>query len=109
MRRPAAAFALAAVLLSAGCSLSVGSSVRVEPDELSAHVSDVLTETVGRAPDEVDCPESLKGEVGAETRCTLSDGDLRYGVTVVATEVQGSDVKVGVQVDEQPLVDGEDA
>lgn len=95
------------MLVTAGCSFSFGASVRVDPDDLAVHVSDVLAETVGRAPDAVDCPDSLEGEVGAETRCTLTDGDLRYGVDVVVTEVQGTDVRIGVEVDEEPLAPGQ--
>ena len=30
-------------------------------------------EQVGRAPESVECPDNLKGEVGATTRCTLND------------------------------------
>ncbi|GIG36229.1 DUF4333 domain-containing protein [Cellulomonas pakistanensis] len=110
MSRPAVpVLVLASALLTAGCSLSVGTSVRVDPDDLASRVGDVLTETVGRAPDAVDCPDPLAGEVGAETRCTLDDGDLRYGLTVVATEVRGTDVRIEVEVDEEPLGAGERA
>lgn len=97
------------MLVTAGCSFSVGTSVRVDPEQIEAYASDALAETVGRAPDAVDCPEALVAEVGAETRCTLTDGDLRYGVTVVATEVRGTDVRMDVEVDQEPLGDGEAA
>lgn len=109
MRRLLAAAALASALLTAGCSFSVGTSVQVAPEELETQVSDTLADTVGRAPDAVDCPDPLEGEVDAETRCTLTDGDQRYGLTVTATEVRGTDVRLGIQVDDEPLAAGEDA
>lgn len=103
--RPAAA--LSVLLLCGGCSFSVSSSVRVDPRELERHVSDALEESVGKSPEAVTCPEPLKGEVGAETRCTLTDGDVRYGVTVTATKVRGTDVRMAVLVDKEPLGQGE--
>ena len=57
---------------------------------------------VGRAPDSVDCPDDLKGEVGATTRCTLRDGGESYGVDVNVTKVEGTDVKFDLKVDDQP-------
>src|SRR6478672_1300959 len=58
MRRPlgSAVWAAAAVTTAVACSFSAGTSV--------------------------DCPDNLKGEVGATTRCMLKDGDDAYGVNV---------------------------
>lgn len=98
---------LAALLLTlalTGCSFSVGGT-RVSSDELAAQVSALLAETVGRAPEVVECPDPLDAEVGAEVRCTLTDGGETYGITVTATEVSGDEVAIDVQVDEEPLAD----
>lgn len=99
--------ALLLTLALTGCSASVGGS-QVSSEELAAQVSTVLAETVGRAPELVECPDPLEAEVGAEVRCTLTDGGETYGISVTATEVAGDQVSIDVQVDEEPLAD-EDA
>ena len=53
-------------------------------------------------PDSVDCPDNLKGEVGATTRCMLKDGDDAYGVNVNVTKVEGTNVNFDIKVDDQP-------
>ncbi len=52
------ALPLVATLGLAGCS----SSASVEEGALEEEVSAQLEETVGVAPDEVDCPETLRAE-----------------------------------------------
>ncbi|WP_188079025.1 DUF4333 domain-containing protein [Actinotalea subterranea] len=99
-------FAVLALTLTA-CSVSVGGS-QVSSDELAEKVSAVLAETVGRAPELVECPDPLKAEAGAEVRCTLTDSGESYGVTVTATDVVDDEVAIDVEVDAEPLAD-EDA
>ena len=67
-------WAAAAVATAAACSFAAGSSVSVDKKDLAKEISAQLTKQVGRAPESVKCPDDLKGEVGATTRCTLSDG-----------------------------------
>ncbi|MEZ5380276.1 MAG: DUF4333 domain-containing protein [Microthrixaceae bacterium] len=89
--------ALALILgLTSGCSTSVSAS------DLEEQVSSELENQFGQAPESVDCPDDLDAEVGAEVRCTLSDGDQSYGVSVNVTEVDGSDVRFDIAVDDQP-------
>lgn len=95
-------WAAAAVATSVACSFSVGSSVSVDKADLAKEISAQLEKQVGRAPDSVDCPDDLKGEVGATTRCTLSDGGETYGVDVNVTKVEGTDVRFDLKVDDQP-------
>ena len=57
---------------------------------------------VGHAPESVECPENLKGEVGATTRCTLNDSGETYGVDVNVTKVEGTDVKFDLKVNDKP-------
>ena len=92
-----------AVLLLSGCSgsVSIGGS-GVESEELAQEVSDQLEASVGQAPDDVECPDGLDAEVGAEARCTLTDGDATYGVSVTATAVEGDEVSFDIAVDEEP-------
>ena len=92
----------AAVATAAACSFSAGSSVSVDKNDLAKEISAQLEKQVGRAPDSVDCPDDLKGEVGATTRCTLDDGGDTYGVDVNVTKVEGTDVKFDLKVDNKP-------
>lgn len=79
-----------------------GPELTVDRDDLAQRVSELLEEQVGRAPDSVTCPEDLVGEIGAETQCVLEDGADRYGVEVVVTSVEGTNVGFDIAVDEQP-------
>jgi Domain of unknown function (DUF4333) len=98
-----AVWAAAAVATAAACSFSASTGgVSVDKGELAKEISAQLKGQVGRAPDSVDCPDNLKGEVGATTRCTLKDGNDTYGVNVNVTKVEGTDVKFDMKVDDQP-------
>ena len=89
--------------LASGCAFRAGAETGVSAGLLADKVSDALTETVGRAPDEVECPDPLPARVGAEVRRTLRDGSTSYGVTGTATAVEGDDVKFDIEVDQDPL------
>ncbi len=104
MRRlfESAVWAAAAVATVAACSFSAGTSVSVDKDELAKEISAQLDKQVGHAPESVECPENLKGEVGATTRCTLNDSGETYGVDVNVTKVEGTDVKFDLEVDDKP-------
>ncbi len=95
-------WAAAAVATAVACSFSAGSSVSVDKNDLAKEISAQLEKQVGRAPESVDCPDDLKGEVGATTRCTLNDGGDTYGVDVNVTNVEGADVKFDLKVDDKP-------
>jgi uncharacterized protein DUF4333 len=97
-----AVLAAAAVATAAACSFSAGTSVSVDKDELAKEISAQLEKEVGRAPESVECPDNLKGEVGATTRCTLNDAGETYGVDVHVTKVEGTDVKFDLKVDDKP-------
>ena len=96
-----AVWAAAALATTVACSFSAG-GVSVDKKDLAKEISSQLEKQVGRAPDSVDCPDDLKGEVGATTRCTLKDGSDTYGVNVNVTKVDGTDVKFDLKVDDQP-------
>lgn len=49
------------------------------------------------------CDGDLRAEVGATQRCVLTAGHLTLGVTATVTEVDGGDLKVDVQVDDEPM------
>ena len=92
----------AAAATAAACSFSAGTSVSVDKNELAKEISAQLEKQVGRAPESVECPDNLKGEVGATTRCMLHDSGETYGVDVNVTKVDGTDVKFDLKVDDQP-------
>jgi hypothetical protein len=74
----------------------------VNKDDVAKSISDQLAQQFGRAPENVTCPDNLKGDVGATTRCRLTDQGATYGVTVTVTSVDGGDVKYDFKVDDQP-------
>lgn len=82
-----------------GCSTG---QLTVAQNDVASEISTQLEQQVGKAPDEVTCPEDLKGEVGATLRCELKDGGDTYGVNVTVTSVEGTDVKFNLKVDEKP-------
>jgi hypothetical protein len=73
----------------------------VNKDDVAKQITDQLTQQFGRTPD-VTCPDNLKGDVGATTRCQLQDQGTTYGVTVTVTSIEGNDIKFNFKVDDQP-------
>lgn len=95
--RIGAATAMAALVgLASGCTGSLPS------DQLEKSVKAKLTQQVGQAPDDVDCPDDLKAKVGATTRCTLTAGGQKIGATLKVTSVEGSNAQYSIQVDNKP-------
>ncbi len=74
----------------------------VDKNDVAKSISDQLSQQFGRTPENVTCPDNLKGNVGATTRCTLTDQGATYGVTVTVTSVEGDDVKYSFKVDDKP-------
>ncbi len=98
MRRSVVALTVPLLALSAACGTSSVSS-----SDLEQQVDTQLTKVVGQQPDDVSCPNDLKAEVGAKSRCTLTADGTKYGVTVTATKVEGSRVEFSIKVDEKPM------
>jgi hypothetical protein len=80
-----------------------GGTGTLSAKEVATKAEDALEKQVGVRPS-VSCPEDLKAEVGAKTRCTLTaeDDPTKYGVSVKVTEVDGDNAKFDIQVDDQP-------
>jgi Domain of unknown function (DUF4333) len=72
----------------------------VAKDQVASRVSDNLGEQVGKPPDSVTCPDSLKGVVGTTMRCELTNGSKKYGVAVTVTSVDIPQVFFDYQVDD---------
>jgi hypothetical protein len=99
VRRPLVAVPVFLLLL-AGCGSGSGS---LSAETVATGAEDALEKQVGERPD-IECPEELPAEVGAETRCTLTAGTdpTTYGITVTVTSVEGDTANFDVEVDEQP-------
>ncbi|WP_137294244.1 DUF4333 domain-containing protein [Nocardioides dongxiaopingii] len=96
----------AAALVLGGCSaeVSVGSDTpSVDQAEVETKISEELEAQVGQAPDAVDCPGDLEGEVDETMRCVLTAGEDEVGVTVTVTDVEGTDVGFDIQVDDEVM------
>lgn len=74
----------------------------VNKDDVAKSISEQLAQQFGRTPDNVTCPNDLKGDPGATLRCHLTDQGSTYGVTVTVNSVDSGDVKYGFKVDDQP-------
>jgi Domain of unknown function (DUF4333) len=74
----------------------------VPKDDVAKQISDQLGQQFGRTPENVTCPDDVKGDVGATTRCELTDQGSTYGVTVTVTSADSGDVKFDFKVDDQP-------
>lgn len=97
VRTLAASASAVLVLAAAGCS----STVTVPQDDIEERISAELEEQVGQAPDDISCPDDLKGEEGEEMECTLTAGEDELGVTVRVTGVDGDQVNYEIEVDDQ--------
>ncbi|GAA2095950.1 hypothetical protein GCM10009780_42870 [Actinomadura alba] len=89
------------VVLVAGCSFSFSAGGNaVQRTTVEQQVGDQLAAKVGQRPKAVVCPDDLKAEQGATTRCQLEANDgSKLGLTATVTSVNGSDVNFDIQVD----------
>lgn len=85
--------------LLVGCS----STPTVSSADAANQISDVLEKETGQRPDEVRCSEDLEAEIGAATRCELSDGEATYGVTISITDVTDGVATFDIKVDPKPV------
>jgi len=98
-RRLAGLIALACLAV-AGCSVSIGSSTpTVTEADLERSVAQTLAAQLGQESENVDCPDDLKGEVGAVMECTMTTDGATRTMTVTVTSVEGEQVDYDVEVD----------
>ncbi|MFJ6610210.1 DUF4333 domain-containing protein [Streptomyces sp. NPDC091289] len=97
-----AAAGVLAVLVVAGCSVSVGSPKAVSKDEVAKQASAALSKKIGREVDDVTCEDDLKAKKGETTRCELTVGGQKQGMTATAASVDGDKVKIDFKVDDAP-------
>jgi hypothetical protein len=98
------------LLLATGCSFnfSIGGPGAVSAEEVAEKSSEMLAQQIGQAPDDLTCEEDLPAEVGAEIRCELTHEGQSIGATATVTEVDGSDVRWDIKVDDAPADGTED-
>ena len=91
------------VLGAAGLHLLAGCSTAVSQSDVEETTADQLEQQVGERPN-IECPDDLEGEVGAEMTCVLSaDGPEEFEVYLTVTDVDGSEIFFDIQVAEQPM------
>ncbi len=98
MRSPPLYPALLA-LAAVGCG---GSAATVSRSEVERKTREGLTKSVGQQAPPATCPEPLKVELGATTRCTMDfPNRKRLGIAVKITKVSedGNDFRLGIQAD----------
>lgn len=72
----------------------------MDEEDVEKQISESLTKETGAKPDKIDCPGDLKGKVDATMRCTLTAGTEELGLTVTVTELSGTTVRFGIEVDD---------
>ena len=103
MRLPLVAVLGTALLLSTGCSVSVGGPKAMSADKVERKVTSALASKYGQTPDDVSCPKNLKAEKGATVRCVLTAGSDKLGVTVTTTSVHDGRMGLDIQVDDKMM------
>jgi hypothetical protein len=89
---------LALALVVVGC----GEADVVSRSEVERQTREGLTKSVGQQAPPAKCPETLKAEVGATTRCTMDFPERkRLGITVKIVEVNGDRVQFAIEADQQ--------
>jgi hypothetical protein len=87
-----------------GCTATVTTEKKISPASLEQSAIEALAQQVGQRPDALRCPSELTAKVGESTRCELTDGDVRLGVTVTVKSVDDAgNAKYDITVDDKPL------
>lgn len=95
---------LALLVAVAGC----GGPDVVSRAEVEKQTQEGLTKSVGQQAPPASCPDELKAEVGASTRCTMDFPEgKRLGITVKVDKVDGNRVEFDIEAD-QKLTDTPD-
>ncbi len=101
--RPRRGPALVPVVASALAAMAVGCGgpAVVDRGELENQVQAKLTESVGQEAPKATCPNELKAEKGATTRCSMNFDDGELGITVTVSSVDGDTTKFAIKADEE--------
>lgn len=90
---------LAAVVAAgfAGC----GAAATVDRADLEEQVQTKLSQSVGQEAPKASCPDDLKAETAATTRCSMTFDEGKLGITVKVTSVEDDTAKFDVKADEK--------
>jgi hypothetical protein len=69
--------------------------------DVVATVSGDFQDDIGHAPQHVDCPGDLAGQVGAFERCSIADSGKRYTADVTVTAVNGTRITTHESINEE--------
>ncbi len=92
----AIALAISASLL-AGCGEGEVAKADIEQQAMKQ-----LSASVGKESPPITCPGGLKAKVGTKLVCSMPIDGKQYDVTVTVNEVDGTNVKYGVEVADKP-------
>ena len=96
-RISSAALALVVVGALAACGEET-----VEQADIETEVQSALSKSVGQEAPKATCPDELKAEEGATTRCYMDFPEKkRLGITVTVKSVDGDTAKFDVQADDK--------
>ena len=105
MPRSRSRFLAVGAATGAALFLAACGSGAVPAADVAQSIREQLASEFGYPIDEVPdvtCPGDLPVEVDASIRCTLSDLDGDYGVTVTVTSVDGGKAFYRIKVDDAP-------
>ena len=94
--------AIVALLISTLALTSCGLlTPKVSQADVEEQISNQLAAQVGTAPDKIECPGDLEGEVGTTMTCVLTHQGESLDVTVTVTSVEDNTVKFNIEVADQ--------
>ena len=97
---PTLALCLAAALF-AGCGSDDTLSKEDVAKEAQAQFDKIAKDRGQDTFPKITCPEDLKAEKGATTRCKATGTDGTLGITVTVASVDGGDAKLNFKADDQ--------
>jgi Domain of unknown function (DUF1707)/Domain of unknown function (DUF4333) len=68
--------------------------------EVVGDASGAFQDSIGHAPERVDCPGDLAGQVGASERCSIADKGKQYTASVTVTAVSGNRITTQTWIDD---------
>lgn len=86
-----------ALVAVAGCSKEIPV---VDKDTLERQMFERIATEWGHNPQAVKCPSGLRGTVGAEQTCVLTDDGVDYQVTATVNEVKDNEVSFTIKTGE---------
>lgn len=93
---------LAALLLTTSALLAGCSDAEVAKADLEQSAMKQLSATVGKQSPPITCPTGLKAKLGTKVVCSMPINGKPYDVTVTVTQVEGTNIKYGVEVADKP-------